>query len=50
MLLLNDYLKQMKTEEYSYEAHMNNGVLEIAVNSFGSHEIITIDHSFFALP
>ena len=50
LLLLNDYLKQMKTEEYSYEAHMNNGVLEIAVNSFGSHEIITIDQSFLTLP
>jgi len=50
LLLLNGYLRQMRTEEYSYEAHLNNDVLEIAVNSFGSHEIITIDQSFLALP
>ena len=47
---LNEYLSKMKTEEYSYEAHLNNGVLEIAINSFGSHEIVTVDQSFQALP
>ncbi|MBQ9335213.1 MAG: DNA topoisomerase (ATP-hydrolyzing) subunit B [Alphaproteobacteria bacterium] len=48
--LLNNYLNQMKTEEYSYIARLNNDILEISVNSFGSHEIITIDQSFLALP
>ncbi len=48
--LLNNYLNQMKTEEYSYTARLNNDILEISVNSFGSHEIITIDQSFLVLP
>lgn len=47
---LKKYLVKIKTEECSYEAHMNNSVLEVAINSFGSHEIITIDPSFLALP
>ena len=47
---LNEYLGKMKTEEYSYEAHMNNGILEVSINSFGSHEIVTIDQSFLTLP
>ena len=48
--LLNDYLQQMRTEEYSYDAYINNGVVEIAINSFGSHEIIAVDQSFLKLP
>lgn len=47
---LNAYLDKMRTEEYSYEAHVNNGVLEIAINSFGSHEVVTVNQSFLALP
>lgn len=48
--ILRQYLEKMKTEEYSYEANINEGVLEIVVNSFGSHEVITIGADFFNLP
>lgn len=48
--ILKGYLNSMKTEEYTYEANVNNGILEIVVNSFGSHDIITVDQSFIELP
>ena len=48
--VLKRYLDKMKNEEYSYEANVTNGVLEISVNSFGSHEIITVDQNFLQLP
>lgn len=48
--VLRNYLEKMKTEEYSYDANINNGILEIVVNSFGSHEIITISQDFLSLP
>jgi DNA gyrase subunit B len=46
---LQIYLDRMKTEEYSYEAVVNNGVLEVIVNSFGSKEFITVDSRFLDL-
>lgn len=48
--ILRDYLTSMRNEEYTYEANINNGVLEISVNSFGSHEIVTVDQAFLSLP
>ena len=50
MNVLKKYLEKMKTEEYSYDVNINNGILEIIVNSFGSHEIITIGSDFLNLP
>ncbi len=49
-VILKKYLEEMKTEEYSYDTNINNGILEIVVNSFGSHEIITIGSDFLNLP
>jgi DNA gyrase subunit B len=48
--ILRGYLDKMKNEEYSYEAAVNNDVLEIIINSFGSRETITVDQIFLELP
>ena len=48
--ILRNYLNKMKDEEYSYEANINNGSLEISINSFGSHEVVTVDANFLQLP
>lgn len=47
---LQQYLNSMKDDEYSYEANINNGILEIGVVSFGSREIVTVDRAFLDLP
>jgi DNA gyrase subunit B len=48
--VLQRYLDRMKSDEYYYEASINNEVLEIVVNSFGARESITIDQHFLDLP
>jgi DNA gyrase subunit B len=47
---LKSLLVQINNEEYSYDAHIVNNVLEIEVNSFGMHQIITIDALLSDLP
>lgn len=48
--ILRNYLHNMKTEEYSYEANINNGIIEVVINSFGSHEVVTLGQDFLNLP
>jgi DNA gyrase subunit B len=48
--VLNTLLKQINNEEYSYEAHIVNDVLEILVNSFGVTQIVTVAASMSNLP
>lgn len=50
MKILRNYLEKMKTEEYSYDVNIKDEVLEIVVNSFGSHEVVTIGTDFLNLP
>jgi DNA gyrase subunit B len=47
---LKALLLQINNEEYSYGAHIVNNVLEIEINSFGMHQIITIDATLSDLP
>jgi DNA gyrase subunit B len=48
--ILNNLLKQVSNEECSYEAHIVNEVLEISMNSFGVHQIVTISDVIYDLP
>jgi DNA gyrase subunit B len=47
---LRYYLNEMKNEECSYAVDINDDILEITVNSFGSKDMIIIDRTFIDLP
>jgi DNA gyrase subunit B len=48
--ILKKYLNKISNDDIKYSVNDNNSCVEIVENSFGSQEIITLDHSFLELP